>query len=120
AFEQSALKADHSAQFDHSADLGGVAIEIVIGAVVGKFSQKQARGFPLDGVADVVRILSVDDHGSLLDEVNGMSAVSRAEITNPSRAVKRFVTASMRQNHRPSRSESARIASRHTLAKTLD
>ena len=74
AFEQLALQADHPAQFDHSADLGGVAREIIIEAVVSKFSQKQARGFPLDGVADVVRILSVDDHGRLLDEVNGMGS----------------------------------------------
>src|ERR1700757_265771 len=74
ASKQLALQADHPAQFDHSADLGGVAREIIIEAVVGKFFQKQVRAFPLDGVPDVVRILSVDDHGCLLDEVNGTSS----------------------------------------------
>jgi hypothetical protein len=74
AFEQSALQANHSAQFDHSADLGGVGSEI-IKAVVDEFSQQHARGFPSPGVADVVAILSVDDHDSLLDQVNDMSSI---------------------------------------------
>jgi hypothetical protein len=81
-----ALQANHAAQFDHSADLGGVASETIFKAVVGKFSQQHARGFPLAGVAHVVAILGVDDHDSLLDKVNGLSssieALDHETITN--------------------------------------
>lgn len=73
AFEQSALNANHSAQFDHSADLGGVASDIIIKAFVGKFS-RHARGFRSE-VANVVAILGVGDHDSLLDQVNNMSSI---------------------------------------------
>ena len=74
ALEQSALQANHSAQFNHSADVGGVASEIIIEAVV-EFSWQHASGSPPDEVADVVAILGVDDHESLLDQVNDMSSI---------------------------------------------
>jgi len=74
ASEQSAVQANYSAQFNHSADVGGVASEIIIEAVV-EFSWQHASGSPPDEVADVVAILGVDDHESLLDQVNDMSSI---------------------------------------------
>ena len=73
AFEQFALQADHPAQFDHSADLS-VAIDFGIEAAAGKFSEKRARRFSLDGVANTHEIPRVDDHESLFDEVDGMNS----------------------------------------------
>ena len=56
ASEETALQADHSAQLDHPADLGSVAVGIVVKTAVSEISPQWTGSFPLNNVADVVTI----------------------------------------------------------------